>query len=284
MTDRDLYLLDVLAAHRVLTAEQVAALLYPSVDRAQRRLLALTRRGALERFRARVYPGSQAWRYTLSYPAVQLVAARRAERPASRSAHNTTVLRLARSRTLEHQLGVNGFFTSLARDAAARPLTRLANWYSESTVATALQWDHGIREAIRPDGYGRWIEGPRVTTFFIEYDRGTESLERLGGKITGYATYLPGMTVLYHLHSALRETHFHHKLIGAGREGVATTTAELLAASGEGVSGPVWLPAGPGTRRRLRLSELPGSGFALQANEWGAGTAPIPAPHLPEVA
>ncbi|SQD95022.1 hypothetical protein FMEAI12_2900013 [Parafrankia sp. Ea1.12] len=49
------------------------ALLYASVDRAQRRLLALTRRGALERFRARVYPGSQAWWYTLSYPAVQLV-------------------------------------------------------------------------------------------------------------------------------------------------------------------------------------------------------------------
>ncbi|WP_195905257.1 replication-relaxation family protein [Parafrankia elaeagni] len=284
MTDRDLYLLDVLAAHRVLTAEQVAALLYPSVDRAQRRLLALTRRGALERFRARVYPGSQAWRYTLSYPAVQLLAAGRAERPMSRSAHNAAVLRLARSGTLEHQLGVNGFFTSLARDAAARPGTRLASWYSESTVYDVIKWQYQLAGSVRPDGYGRWIEGSRTTTFFVEHDRGTESLERLSGKIAAYGTHYPGMTVLFHLHSALRETHFHHKLLGAGREGIATTTAELLAASGEGASGPVWLAGAAGTRRRLRLSELPNSGFALRINEFSVGTAPIPAPHLPEVA
>lgn len=274
----------MLAAHRVLTAEQVAALLYPSVDRAQRRLLALTRRGALERFRARVYPGSQAWRYTLSYPAVQLLAAARAEQPVSRSAHTATLLRLARSSTLDHLLGVNGLFTSLAQDAAARPVTRLASWYSESAVTKVIRWDHRVTAAIRPDGYGRWIEGSRETTFFVEYDRGTESLERLGRKITDYATYYPGMTVLFHLHSTLRETHFHHKLIGAGREGIATTTAELLAASGEGASGPVWLTGATGTRRRLRLSELPGSGFALPDDEWNGGTAPIPAPHLPEVA
>ncbi len=273
----------MLAAHRVLTAEQVAALLYPSVDRAQRRLLALTRRGALERFRARVYPGSQAWRYTLSHPAVQLLAAARAERPVSRSAHNTAVLRLARSGTLEHQLGVNGFFASLARDAAARPATRLASWYSESTIYEVMKW-HRLAGSVRPDGYGRWIEGSRMTTFFVEYDRGTESLERLGGKIAAYATHYPGMTVLFHLHSALRETHFHHRLIGAGREGIATTTAELLATSGDGASGPVWLASAAGTRRRLRLNELPNSGFALQINEFSIGTAPLPAPHLPEVA
>ncbi|ORT93287.1 hypothetical protein UK99_19920 [Frankia casuarinae] len=138
LTARDLYLLDVLEAHRVLTAEQVADLLFPSLDRAQRRLLQLTQRGVLARFRACVRPGSQPWRYTLGYPAVVLLAAARAERPPTRAAHDLSIARLARSRQLDHLLGVNGLFTALTADAAPRPGARLLSWYSEPTTHTLL--------------------------------------------------------------------------------------------------------------------------------------------------
>src|ERR1019366_3607199 len=42
-------------------------------------------------------------------------------------------------------------------------------------------------EVVRPDGYGIWTEADISIPFLLEYDNGTERLERLAGKLDGYA-------------------------------------------------------------------------------------------------
>jgi hypothetical protein len=63
--DRDRWLIELLAQHRVLTAEQITALAFDHIKRAWRRLRLLCQRGVLARFRRHVQPGTQSWRYTL---------------------------------------------------------------------------------------------------------------------------------------------------------------------------------------------------------------------------
>lgn len=65
LTDRDRELIALLADHRVLTTDQIARLFYGHDNTARKRLVRLTERGILARFRTCVRPGSQTWRYTL---------------------------------------------------------------------------------------------------------------------------------------------------------------------------------------------------------------------------
>jgi Replication-relaxation len=65
LTDRDRYLLAVLAEHQVLTADQIGRLKFTDAYTDRKRLVLLTRRGILDRFRDAVRPGSQPGRYTL---------------------------------------------------------------------------------------------------------------------------------------------------------------------------------------------------------------------------
>jgi hypothetical protein len=51
-------------------------------------------------------------------------------------------------------------------------------------VGAALRRPLG--HVVRPDGYGRWREHDREVDFFLEYDRGTEPLDRLAAKLAGY--------------------------------------------------------------------------------------------------
>lgn len=279
LTPRDLYLFDVLEAHRVLTAGQVTALLFPSLDRAQRRLLALTQRGVLTRFRGYVRPGSQPWRYTLGYPGVELLAAAHARRPPSRTAHDLSLTRLARSRQLDHLLGVNGFFTDLAGHAATQPGAQLMTWYSESTTYAVLS--ERLQIHLRPDGYGRWHDTSGDVGFLLEHDTGSEPLHRLLDKLNGYDEHHHlGLTVLLHLPSAARETNLHRQAPLARRLPVATTAADLTT-GGHSLAGPVWLPLGD--RRRRSLAELAHPGGRTLWDEYRNGTAPPPAPHLPVV-
>nr|MDT0664700.1 replication-relaxation family protein [Micromonospora sp. DSM 115978] len=234
LTPRDLYLLDVLKAHRVLTAEQAADLVFPSLDRAQRRLLQLTRRGVLARFRACVRPGSQPWRYTLGWTGAALVAAARADRPPARAAHDLTVTRLARNPQLDHMLGTNSVFTALAAHAATATATgtRLATWYSDDTATSLLgTLPYVQRLAPRPDGFGRWTAHGRTVAFRLEYDTGTEPLTRLLDKLTAYDAVPHETVLLFHLPNPPRETNFRRTAAGRFRH-VATTAADLVAAGG----------------------------------------------------
>jgi hypothetical protein len=251
LTKRDLLLLRILHEHQVLTAEQIARLSFPSLDRAQQRLRQLTTRTVLDRFRTAVRPGSQAWRYTLG-PIGEAIIAADYDRPAPRPAvHTDRVLRLARSPRLEHLLGINDFFITLAHDARQHPDHALRWWLNEHRATDLCV---GLA---RPDGFGTWTEhtpsGTREMSFFLEHDTGTERpLTRLADKLPGYAEARlgggPDHPVLFWLPSRRRETHLHDVLAQT------TTPVRVATATQDGDTSPAeraWLIPGERTRRRL---------------------------------
>jgi hypothetical protein len=258
LTDRDRYLLGVLAEHQVLTADQITRLKFDDANTARKRLVLLTRRGVLDRFRDGVRPGSQAWRYTLGPLGAVIVAAEHA-RPAPRpAAHAEHVLRLARSPRLGHLLGVNDFFVALAHHARRDPTYQLRWWLNE-TRATAV-----CAGLAHPDGLGVWTHhdpdgAQREVTFFVEHDEGTEAQTRLVAKLPGYADARlgdgPDHPVLFWLPTIARETHLHAWLDHhRSPVVVATATREAVTATGTSPAGPVWLI--PGHASRLPLVDL----------------------------
>src|SRR5437763_5991287 len=75
LTDRDRLLVDLLAAHRVLTTAQITRVAFASPITAQHRLATLTARGVLARFRRCLPYGTQSWRYTLGMLGAMMHAA-----------------------------------------------------------------------------------------------------------------------------------------------------------------------------------------------------------------
>ena len=266
LTSRDRHLLGLLAEHAVLTSEQAAALAYPTRETARRRLAELASLGVLDRFRPQPPPGqgSVPYRYLLGPAGVEALAAEHglpatalAQRREQAASLAHTPLLLARL------LAVNEFFAQLAARARAHPAAELVAWWPASRCAQ--RWG----AVVRPDGYGRWREGPAELDFFLELDRGTEPLARLAAKLPGYADLarLTGVTtwLLVWLPTPSREA--------AARRALAATpaAAAVPVATAWPAGSPaaaVWLPAGqPGPRRRLA---------AL-----GHATSPVPAGGLP---
>ena len=204
LTDRDRWLVALLAEHQVLTTSQITELAFPSLDVAQRRLLKLAGLGVLDRFRWHTMIGSQTWHYTLGQLGSHLVAAMRGVDPPRPAEHRRRIERLAANPRLGHLLGVNGLFTALAAHARTDPSATLAAWWSEQRCAQRYG------ELIRPDGYGRWTQAGRTVAFFCEYDTGTEPLTRVTAKLPGYADLTtgggPNHPVLIWLPSGRRET------------------------------------------------------------------------------
>ena len=255
LTDRDRYLLAVLAEHQVLTADQIARLKFTDANTARKRLVLLTRRGILDRFRDAVRPGSQPWRYTLGPLGAAIVAAGRAQPTPRPAVHAERVLRLARSPRLTHLLGVNEFFVALAQHARRDRAYALRWWLNESRATAACA---GLA---RPDGLGVWAHHQpdgalREVAFFIEHDEGTEPIARLVTKLAGYAEAAlgdgPDHRVLFWLPSVAREHHLHAALARhPSQVRVATATRQHTAAASLDPAGPVWLIPGHTTRRHL---------------------------------
>jgi hypothetical protein len=250
LTDRDRQLLDLLAQHRVLTTEQITRVAFTSPITAQHRLTRLTARGVLARFRRCLNHGSQSWRYTLG-PLGMMMYAARAGRPIPRPSRITeTILSLAESPRLDHLLGINEFFTRLYHEANEHEQYALAEWWSERKIAKT------VGEIVRPDGYGQWREGARSVSFFVEYDNGTETLERLVDKFEGYRNLVMAdisHPILFIFVTVARHNNFHRLASGryhdlAGLSVASTALPELAATS---PAGPVWLPVGSSQRRRL---------------------------------
>lgn len=257
LTDRDLSILDTLAEHKVLTTGQLADLAFPNLDTAQHRLALLHRRGVLARFRSCQRPGSQPWRYSLGLVGAALVAAQRGTPPPRPATHAERIARLARHPALPHLLGTNGFFCTLAKTARTTPDAALERWWSERRATQACG---GLAH---PDGHGIWTEHGTRCAFFLEYDTGTEALDRLPAKLSGYrdaaAAGGPAYPVLFWLPSSHRETHLRQAFEATPPPvPVATAAADLADARGLTPADAVWLPADPLTvgHQRVRLADL----------------------------
>lgn len=286
LVDRDRRLLALLSEHKVLTTNQIAAIEFQSVRRAQDRLRHLRELGVVFAFReSYLRGGTSQTRYALGYLGARLIAAQRAQKPPAPKAYTESLERLALWPKLDHQLGVNDFFCALA---AHRNPARLREEGREGEVGGLTQWwsEHrctgsfikyhpgGGRETrLRPDGYGCWEDQGRVVRFFLEYDTGTEPLTKVTGKLNDYRDFPTDAfgVLLFSVHSSRREIALRAALRRdlAGHEPglvIATAARDPHDAYGhaDGPAGPIWGLWTPrssdGVPRRYRLAELPQRG------------------------
>jgi hypothetical protein len=281
LTDRDRWLLRMLAEHRVLTTTQITQLAFGTVRAAATRLLNLYQHQAIDRFRPLAVTGSAPWHFVLGPAGAQVLAAEDALTLPQLGYRRDRALAIAVSPRLAHTTGTNAFFTALAAHARTAPGSGLVCWWGERRCA-ALWGD-----LARADAYGRWHEpaptGASEVEFFLEYDTGTEDLPRLVAKLTGYqrlaARTAISTPVLFWLHSPRREAALQARLATASA-GVITqvpvATATPALAGSHGPAGAVWLPvgrAGP----RLRLAQLPAAWPAIAGTPPAAPTTQPPA-------
>ena len=245
LTDRDRTLCRLLHQHRVLTTPQLTDLAFPSRNAAEHRLAILHQLGVLDRFRPHHTPGSAPYHYVLGPLGAALLAAQTDQEPAQLGYRRDRTLALAHSQRLAHLLGVNSFFCALARAARQDPAAALEVWWSEQRCAA--QWGR----LVHPDGYGRWREQQTRVDFFLEYDRGSEPLGRLAGKLPGYLQLAQASEIatplLLWLPTPAREAATRQALSGSSLP-VATATPD----PDQTPAGPLWLPLHTsGPRRRL---------------------------------
>ncbi len=239
LTERDRALCRLVWEHRVLTSDQIGRLVFNSPITARHRLVILAGLRVLDRFRPpwELGAGSAPWHYVLGPAGAAVLAAEQGVTPAQLGYRPERALSVAHSPRLAHQVGVNGFFAALAGYARRRADAALITWWSERQCTQ--RWG----QVVRPDAYGRWRDGGLEVDFFLEYDRGTEELGRLLGKLDAYAelgavSEIP-TPVLFWLPTATREASFRK----------ATDVTAVSAATAVGLPGAhparaVWLPAG----------------------------------------
>ncbi len=259
LTARDAEVISYLARHRVLTALQLARLVFGSYSHARSRLAVLHERGVLARFRRDIWPGSQQWRYTLGpVGAVVHAAAAGAALPRPATVIEN-VLRLAHSAHTEHRLGVNDFFATLAGHSRREPGCVLDEWWPENEIGETCA---GI---VRPDAYGKYSDHDHTLSFFYEHDTGTETIETLVEKVGKYAELADAgirKPVLFQLSNTSRERNFHvalaHRWPHKAPVPVATLPADQLTTPGfhiaptsPSIVDAVWLAVGHTRRRAL---------------------------------
>lgn len=251
LTARDRKIARAVARHRVLTTPQLARLFFDSEKRASSRLLKLHRIGVLDRFRPiRERWGAHPWHWMIGPLGAAVLAAERGEDPdsAARRWKGERALAYAGGQRLAHLVGVNEFFVGLAARARRGEWPSLKDWLTEAECAA---WTEG---SVRPDAWGVWQDGGSRVEFFLEYDRGTETLARLAAKLAGYERFEAerGATawVLFAFTSPRREERARAALAGATVP-LATASLDYDTAPDEAV----WRPLGA-DRPRLPLSAL----------------------------
>ncbi len=277
LTPRDRLVLELVAEHHVLTTEQLRALVFPSISRAQHRLLHLADLGVLWRTQPyRAEGGSKPFHYLLGYRGVELRAAQNGTTPPRPSTHADRLRRVLESPRLPHLLGVNQFFADLADYARRCGLGTFAadergfdreglhTWRSEESITEFYE------HKITPDGYGCWHENGRWLGFFLEHDTGTEPLRKVADKIDRYtgsgkpytdrfdvARQLAGMVLIWT--TSTRREQGLRKAVQAKHSPVPVATASRDHGHPDGPAGEVWsaVTAIPERARRVRLGELP---------------------------
>lgn len=252
VTDRDRELLVLLQRHRVLTTEQIAALLYDSASRARTRLPTLYRLRLVDRFQP-YDPANRnpSYHYVLDRVGAAVLAADHGADPveAARRHDIATTVGLARSQRLRHLVGTNWIYTALAAHARHDPRARLLAWRTE---AECNDW---CGDVVRPDAYGQWHEDDTTVEFFLEYDLGTEPLGRLVSKLGGYELLQhergTGTWVLLTVPGSQREANARRALAAA-----TVPVATAVAGPRTRPQDPVWLPLGQSCPDRVRLAEL----------------------------
>jgi hypothetical protein len=161
--ERDRHLLHELGKMRVVDREQAQRVMgFPSIRRANRRLLKLTRAGFLRRIFIPDPPIGQKALYTLSPEGAGLIGAPLSGLPLRQS-------RFGASPFLLHRLSINEFYLALKYRPLPAPGMELVRWIS---------FREPLTQAIPliPDGYFEIESGGVTRPMFLETDLGTEAL------------------------------------------------------------------------------------------------------------
>ncbi|MDH2426469.1 replication-relaxation family protein [Sphaerisporangium sp. TRM90804] len=259
LTPRDRDMLRAVWEQRVLTSHQLAKMFFDSDTAARKRLLVLHHAGVLERFRPLqpVGQGTAPFHYVLGAPGAAVLASEAGVDFADFGYRRDRTLSIAHNQRLAHTVGVNGFHADLCGFARRRSAARVLAWWPERRCT--LMWG----DTVRPDAYGRWTEDESVLDFFLEYDTGSEPLDRVVAKLADYVALAEKTTivspVLFWLHSERREANLRKRMadqITATSVPVATGFRPSPGGLGDdGPAGDAWLPIGA-SAPRLRLAAL----------------------------
>ncbi len=262
LSPRDWQLIRLLHEHRVLTTHHICDALFPSKRRAEMRLLDLYQLRVVDRFRPFARTGSEPYHWVLDEVGAQLIAWDRGMDLKQLGWRRERALGVAASRQLDHTLGVNGFFCALMRAARQTSGCRLVTWRARPHVSSSYT-------LVEPDGFGVWQEVGWRLPFYLEYDRGTERLERLRDKVTTYAKVVRELEdrdrehvafaslVLFVFPGPWREASA-RRVLRESRVMVATAI-ESPGWRDETPAAAVWAPLGCTTGGRRRLIELAGA-------------------------
>jgi hypothetical protein len=226
------------------------------------RLLDLYQLRVVDRFRPFTRNGSAPYHWILDEVGAQLIAWDRGKDLKQLGWRRERALGIAASPQLGHRLGVNGFFCALLRAARQTPGCRLTQWRSRLTVS-------GSSCFVEPDAYAVWQEAGWRLPFFLEYDCGTERLERLSEKMERYRESVAGLDrrncelwgepyanlVLFVLPGALREANSRRVLQDNPWVRVATAI-EAPGWRGVTPAAAIWAPVGGTTSGMRRLVDL----------------------------
>ncbi len=253
LTDRDRDLVRLVAVHRVLATDQLAAIGFGNITTDRHRLSALVRLGMLRRFRPRPPTGSAPWHYVLGpVGAAMLGVEDRGEKRWLPHVRVDRQLALECSPRLSHVTGRNWFFVALTRHAREHG-GELREWLNEADTAACYE-NAVIRQDDRarlphPDG-GRHLGRERPDNLVPAGIRHrTEHLPVLADKLEGYQVVaagaslaragLPGPAVLF---GSPRREQAARRALAATREAaglrIATTAIDPRVTSpGPGRSG-----------------------------------------------
>lgn len=181
MTARDRAILFALFDYKILLTEQIRVLFFRSLRRCQDRLRELADMELIEKW----HPpqprsvGKAPGHWFLREPGARIVAAmKRVSRSRLPWMPRET---LVNDVYLPHRLSVNAFFCALIEASIGCEGHGLQEWKTERTVRTR-------NGSIRHDGFGCYLHPSGACSFYLEYDRGTETRSQLADKLTGYVT------------------------------------------------------------------------------------------------
>lgn len=183
ITERDRELLSKLTEYRLLSTEQIRYLLYPSMNRARKRVLQLFRHGFVIRFTRPVQlgEGSSQFLYRTSRKCQSLLSGDQ-----THSKYRPKTVTKAQG---EHTLRINDFRIGL--ELASRKWGDMAFtfWKTDRELKLAVSINTGTRlhrVPVIPDGFFGLRIREKELFYMLEVDRATTPLTRIRTKLEAY--------------------------------------------------------------------------------------------------
>ena len=265
LTERDRSILTMLSRHRVFTTDQLAEMYFDNLNTAQHRLTTLYKLRLLDRFQPLDHRyASLPYHYVLDQLGAMVVAAERGEDPDTSRWRADKALAIGKSQRLRHLVGVNGFFSALVAESRRRDDCDFSLWWSERHCTS--QFDR----IAQPDGLGVWEEAGDRVAFCLEYDRSTETLERLEKKLKSYEDLQVASGLAYWICFCFG----HPRRESGARRVLAQATLPVATAALGPTQRPheaIWAPIGD-EGLRLRLAELAAVPIPAESEERVAET------------